>query len=77
MQTYDPNDYKNEFGQVIQAINVDSDIRDKGLLIGPNLAGIWKPEDVWGTGFVTEFRQNLAALAVERYVRSLFRDIFQ
>ncbi|KAH0833859.1 glycoside hydrolase family 79 protein [Lanmaoa asiatica] len=65
--TYGPNDYKNEFGQLVQAIDADSNIPDKGLLIGPNLAGVWKPEDVWGTGFVTDFSQNLAALAVERY----------
>jgi lysophospholipase L1-like esterase len=69
VQTYGPNDYKNEFGQLIQAIDADSNVPDKDLLIGPNLAGVWQPEHVWGTGFVTDFSQNLAALAVKRCVR--------
>ncbi|KAF9228223.1 glycoside hydrolase family 79 protein [Gyrodon lividus] len=66
-QSYSPDDYKNEFGELIQAISADSSIPNKDLLIGPNLAGVWQPEQIWDTGFVTNFNQNLAALAVERY----------
>ncbi|KAG1777941.1 glycoside hydrolase family 79 protein [Suillus placidus] len=42
-------------------------ISNKNLLIGPNLAGVWTPPDIWQTGFATDFNQNLAALGVERY----------
>ncbi|KIK77729.1 glycoside hydrolase family 79 protein [Paxillus rubicundulus Ve08.2h10] len=64
---YSPDDYKDEFGDLIDAMNDDSRIPIKDLLIGPNLAGVWKPDDVWNTGFATDFNENLAALAVERY----------
>lgn len=37
------------------------------MLIGPNLAGTWTPEDVWNTGFAETYKSSLSALAVERY----------
>ncbi|KAG1831103.1 hypothetical protein EV424DRAFT_1575213 [Suillus variegatus] len=61
-----PQDYKDEFGLLIDAMNADSNIPNKDLLIGPNLAGMWSPTDIWETGFATDFNQNLAALGVER-----------
>ena len=36
------------------------------MLIGPNLATNWTPEQVWNTGFVDSYANNLAYLAVER-----------
>lgn len=65
--TYGPQDYKNDFGLLIDAMNADSNIPNKNLLIGPNLAGVWSLPDIWQTGFATDFNQNLAALGVERY----------
>ncbi|KAG1744607.1 glycoside hydrolase family 79 protein [Suillus paluster] len=65
--SYSPQDYKDEFGLLIDAVNADSNIPNKNLLIGPNLAGVWSPPDIWQTGFATDFNQNLAGLAVERY----------
>ncbi|KAG2352434.1 hypothetical protein BDR07DRAFT_1475185 [Suillus spraguei] len=65
--SYDPWDYKDEFESLIDAITADSNIPNKNLLIGPNLAGVWSPTDIWETGFATDFNQNLAALSVERY----------
>ncbi|KAG1807867.1 glycoside hydrolase family 79 protein [Suillus subaureus] len=65
--SYSPQDYKDEFGLLINAMNADSNIPNKNLLIGPNLAGVWSPPDIWQTGFATDFNQNLAALGVERY----------
>lgn len=44
----------------------DPKISNNNLLIGPNLAGVWNPPEVWQTGFATDFNKNLAALAVER-----------
>lgn len=52
---------------LIQAIDADPNIPEKDLLIGPNLSGTWTPQQIWDTGFATDFNQNLAALAVERY----------
>ncbi|KAH7882118.1 glycoside hydrolase family 79 protein [Phlebopus sp. FC_14] len=66
-KTYGPSDYKAEVGQLIDAMNADSNIPNKDLLIGPNIADVWQPQDVWDTGFAVDYNQNLAALAVERY----------
>lgn len=66
VQTYSPQDYKDEFGLLINAMDNDPKISNNNLLIGPNLAGVWSPSDVWPTGFATDFNKNLAALAVER-----------
>ncbi|KIM56993.1 glycoside hydrolase family 79 protein [Scleroderma citrinum Foug A] len=65
--TYSPEDYTAEVGLLINAMNADSKISNKDLLIGPNLAGVWQPEQVWDTGFVSDYSQSLIALAVERY----------
>lgn len=47
----------------------DANAVNKNLLIGPNIAtGDWVPEDVWQTGFVDTYSENLAYLAVEQYV---------
>jgi hypothetical protein len=41
------------------------------ILVGPNiLSGQWTPEMVWNTGFVDEYKDNLAALSVEKYAFS-------
>lgn len=37
------------------------------MLIGPNLAGQWTPEEVWDTGLVKTYDTSLSALAVEHY----------
>ncbi|KAH7928005.1 glycoside hydrolase family 79 protein [Leucogyrophana mollusca] len=66
-ESYGPNDYTTEFGLLIDAMEKDSNIPNPNLLIGPNLAGVWTPEDVWNTGFVNDYSQQLSALAVERY----------
>lgn len=47
-------------------MNNDPKISNNHILIGPNLAGVWSPPDIWQTGFATDFNENLAALAVER-----------
>jgi len=45
----------------------DPNIRNRSMLIGPNLAGQWKPEDIWNTNFVSTYTSSLSALAVEDY----------
>ncbi|KAK0243051.1 glycoside hydrolase family 79 protein [Armillaria nabsnona] len=65
---YGPSDYGNEFGALVQAMSSDANAVNKNLLIGPNIAtGDWVPEDVWQTGFVDTYSENLAYLAVEHY----------
>ncbi|KAF8636081.1 hypothetical protein AX17_003787 [Amanita inopinata Kibby_2008] len=66
--SYGPQDYFNEFGQLINAMSGDQHIVNRNLLIGPSLAtGDWYPEQIWNTGFVDAYSQNLAYLAVEHY----------
>lgn len=42
--TYGPYDYFGDFGNVVNAVNSDSNIPVKNNLIAPNLAGTWTPE---------------------------------
>ncbi|KAI0920658.1 hypothetical protein AcV5_010341 [Taiwanofungus camphoratus] len=66
--SYGPYDYFGEFGQVVAAVAADTDVRTDSNLLGPSVAtGDWRPEDVWNTGFVLAYANNLAALTVEHY----------
>jgi hypothetical protein len=67
-QGYGPQDYVNEFGQLVGAMNNDANAANRNLLIGPNIDLGWNLQDVWNTGFVDTYSANLAALAVERFV---------
>ena len=42
--------------------------RSRDLLLGPSIQVLWTPEQVWNTGFVSAYSQQLAFLSVERYV---------
>lgn len=71
-QTYGPFDYFGEIGDLVQAMgNDEAYSRARNLLIGPNLAGDWPAEDIWNTGFVDTYSDNLAFLAVEQSVINL------
>ena len=64
---YDASGYTNEFGIIVNAMQNDpNEANNRNLLIGPNIATKWTPEEVWDTGFVNLYSQNLASLAVER-----------
>jgi hypothetical protein len=69
-QTYSPQNYTTEFGQMITAMANDPNIspRSRSLLIGPSISIVWTPEQVWDTGFIDLYSPNLAFLAVERCV---------
>ena len=65
--TYGPQDYANDVGNLIQAMEADSGIPNKNMLIGPSVAtGPWTPELVWDTGFINTYSSYLFALAVEQ-----------
>ncbi|TFK36088.1 hypothetical protein BDQ12DRAFT_737177 [Crucibulum laeve] len=67
-ETYGPFDYFGEFGTLVTAMAADTNIPRQNLLIGPNLAtGAWTPEQVWDTGFIDSYHDQLAFLAVEHY----------
>jgi hypothetical protein len=64
---YDQNNYVTEFGEVVTAMqNTPGNAANMGLLVGPNIATDWTPEDVWNAGFLADYSANLATLAVER-----------
>ncbi|GLB44465.1 putative glycosyl hydrolase family 79 C-terminal beta domain [Lyophyllum shimeji] len=66
--TYGPYDYVGEFGNLVNAMSNDANAKNRNLLIGPNIAyADWTTEMVWNTGFVDQFSNNLAYLAVENY----------
>ncbi|KAF4618770.1 hypothetical protein D9613_010025 [Agrocybe pediades] len=67
---YGPEDYFHEFGSLIQAMIADEDKltpRPKTLLLGPSIQFNWTAEEVWNTGFIDAYTDNLAFLSVERY----------
>lgn len=67
--TYSPTDYFNEFGLMMNAINNDPGITVKNNIIGPSIAmAAWTPEQVFDTGYIQAYTNNLGALAVEKCV---------
>ncbi|KAF9030078.1 hypothetical protein BDZ89DRAFT_1091658 [Hymenopellis radicata] len=65
---YTPQSYADEFGALIAAMASDAHQTNRNILIGPSLANAdWQPSQVWETGFVDTYRDNLAFLSVERY----------
>ncbi len=70
LQNYSQDDYFNEFGSLIQALEADSKVNASKLLIAPSVSTDWTPESVLfaGTGFIPTYGANLDAIAVEQYV---------
>jgi hypothetical protein len=71
--SYGPFDYGGEMSDLlsqVSASNADPTGLAMSRLVAPNIADYaWTPEQVWDTGLVTEFSDNLAFLAVEKYPR--------
>ena len=66
-ETYSPQMYFDEVGNLIQTINANANIPVKNNLIGPSVAsGDWTPEMVWETNFIPTYANNFYALAVEQ-----------
>ncbi|KAG6915354.1 hypothetical protein DXG01_012005 [Tephrocybe rancida] len=65
--TYGPFDYFGDFGVYVQAMQA-ANLPGQNLLVGPNIAEAdWTAEQVWDTGFIQTYSQNLAYLSVENY----------
>ncbi|KAK0480722.1 hypothetical protein IW261DRAFT_1137525 [Armillaria novae-zelandiae] len=65
--SYNQYDYFGEFSDLIAAMGGSENDINRHLLIGPNTADQWSQQDVWNTGFVDAYSDNLAYLAFERY----------
>jgi hypothetical protein len=52
---------------LVDAMANDTSVTNRSMLIGPNLAGMWPPEEIWSTGFVKTYDSSLTALAIEKY----------
>jgi hypothetical protein len=67
---YSPQDYFNEFGTIMTAINNNPKIPVKNNIIGPSTSGSqWTLEDVFNTSYIQAYTQNLGAIAVEKWVK--------
>lgn len=65
---YGPSNYSDDVASLISAMDADSGILNKNMLIAPSVAtGPWTPEQVWDTGFIANFSDRLFCLAVEHY----------
>ncbi|EIW56404.1 uncharacterized protein TRAVEDRAFT_72998 [Trametes versicolor FP-101664 SS1] len=64
---YDQNDYKTEFGVVVDAVQQDTKITNKNKLIAPSLQGTWSPEDLFATGFLDSYASSMSVIAMEHY----------
>ncbi|KAF9484212.1 glycoside hydrolase family 79 protein [Pholiota conissans] len=64
---YSQQDYFNEFGLLINAINADPLITSRDILIGPSVSTNWSPESVFDTGYIDAYTNSLAYLSVEHY----------
>jgi hypothetical protein len=66
--SYLPQDYTNDVGNLIKAMESNTfTIPNKNMLICPSVStGPWSPEDIWNTGLIEDYGDNLYALAVEQ-----------
>lgn len=73
--TYSPQQYADEVGSLLTTMDADPLILNKNQLLGPSVSGQWTPEDVWATGFIDRFKDNMYAFTVEQYVLPLYRSL--
>jgi hypothetical protein len=64
--SYGPQNYTNEFGELVTALAANANAPVKNNLIGPSVSGTWTPEMVWDTGFISQYTDSLNALSVEQ-----------
>ncbi|EIW83853.1 glycoside hydrolase family 79 protein [Coniophora puteana RWD-64-598 SS2] len=64
---YGPQNYTNEVGIVIDAIDNDSQIQFRNNLVVPSISTTWSQQSVWDTGLVSTYDSEIGYLAVEYY----------
>ena len=64
--TYTPEDYLYDVGTVVEAIDSDPNIPVRNNLIVPSVSGHWTPEDVWNTGIIPQYSDEIGCLAVQK-----------
>ena len=68
-QSYSVQDYFNEFQVMMTGINNDASIPRKNIIVGPSIStALWTPEDVFNTGYISAFTNNLGFISVEKWV---------
>ncbi|KZS86852.1 hypothetical protein SISNIDRAFT_447342 [Sistotremastrum niveocremeum HHB9708] len=69
--TYTPDQFTADWGTVLQDYSSDSKVLNSSMFVGPSVCcGLdtgWTPEDVWNTGFLTDYADQLAWISVEHY----------
>ncbi|KAG6880956.1 hypothetical protein C0993_003509, partial [Termitomyces sp. T159_Od127] len=74
--SYQPSDYFRDFGAYVQDMK-NTNLPGTDLLVGPSIAyADWTTEEVWNTGFVSAYNENLAFLTVEKYISYLSSAVF-
>ena len=64
---YGPQNYSDDIGSLLAAMEVNPNIPNKNMLIAPSVAtGNWTPEMVWDTGFIQQYSDHLFCLSVEQ-----------
>lgn len=72
--SYQPADFTADWGTVLQDYINDANVPNKNLFVAPSVCcgGVnnngWTPEQVFDTGFLTDFGTNLAYISVQQYV---------
>ncbi|KAG6856828.1 hypothetical protein H0H87_000305 [Tephrocybe sp. NHM501043] len=68
VKPYGVEEYANEFGSLVQAIQDNPNVPIKNMLIGPSLtSGPWLPDMLWPTGYLERFKDALKIIAMEHY----------
>ena len=54
---------------MMTGINNDASIPRKNIIVGPSVStALWTPEDVFNTGYISAFTNNLGFISVEKWV---------
>lgn len=67
---YGVADYVREVGEVLQVLKSNSKVTNPNILLGPSVSGQnagWTGTDIFGAGFLDNYKDSLYAVTVEHY----------
>ncbi|KAI0316859.1 glycoside hydrolase family 79 protein [Amylostereum chailletii] len=65
---YGPVNYTDDIGNLIAQVSANASLpRQNDIWLVPSISSKWEPDDVWDTGIVDAYLDNLNALTVQRY----------